>query len=71
MILEKLMALICEELGMDSSDIDENSLLDDLFNDEFELQEFAEVVNQAFEIEVMPETEWSISDYADAVSQAY
>lgn len=73
MILTKLMALICEELGTDRSEIDEETLLGDLVSDEFELEELSEAVCEAFDVqlETAPEMEWSISDFATAVSEAY
>lgn len=73
MNLEKLMALICDELGMDEADLDEDTLLEDIVGDEFELQELADAICQELEIELQttPELEWSISDLASAISEAY
>lgn len=73
MILEKLLALICDEFGMESSDVDENTLLESIVSDEFELQELMSSIEAEFEItfDDTPADDWSIEDLAQAISSAY
>ena len=73
MVLEKLIALICDEFGLDESEIDEDTLLEGIVSDEFEMQELVSAIESEFEIElgVEPGDEWSIGELAEAVSEAY
>jgi hypothetical protein len=72
MILERLIALICDEFGMSESDINEDTLIESIVNDEFEMQELMSAVSDEFEIEteLVPAEDWRISDLADAISEA-
>jgi len=72
-ILEKLLALICDEFGLDSSDVNEGTTLESIASDEFELQELIGSVESEFEIEldIEPADDWTIGDLAKAVSDAY
>ena len=62
MILEKLMALICDEFGLDESDVDEDTLLDEFVGDEFEMQELVDAIENEFEVrlDTTPADDWSI-----------
>ncbi|MBO4341558.1 MAG: acyl carrier protein, partial [Clostridia bacterium] len=66
MILEKLLALICDEFGLDSSDVNEDTTLESIASDEFELQELIGSVESEFEIEldIEPADDWTIGDLA-------
>ena len=72
MILERLIALICDEFGLSESDINEDTIIESIVNDEFEMQELMNAVNDEFEIEAdfLPAEDWLISDLADAISEA-
>lgn len=50
-ILEKLIELICDELGYDGSEVDENTVLSDLVSDELEKDELIQALENEFEIE--------------------
>lgn len=52
MILEKLISLICEELGYDEDKINEETLIGELVGDELEIEELAQTLEGAFEIEL-------------------
>ena len=73
MILEKLMALICDEFGLDESDVDEDTLLDEFVGDEFEMQELVDAIESEFEIKLgsTPADDWSIKELAEAISETY
>ncbi len=50
MILEKLISLICDELGCD--EISEDAALGELVGDELELQELISAVEGEFDVEL-------------------
>ena len=52
MILEKLISLICEELGYDEDKINEETLIGELVGDELEIEELAQTLEGVFEIEL-------------------
>ena len=70
--MEKLLDLICDEFAIVKDDIDGDTLLEEIVTDEFEMQQFIESINENFEIEldVMPESDWSIADLAKAINEA-
>lgn len=70
--MEKLLDLICDEFAIDKDDINEDTLLEEIVSDEFELQQLIESINEHFEIELdaVPDGEWSIADLAKAISNA-
>lgn len=72
MILKKLIALICDELGVDRGDVDTSTLLEELVADEFELTELVNLIETEFETELenKPDFDWTIEDLANAVSDA-
>ena len=55
MILEKLIELICDEIGIDG--IDETTALSSLVEDEFELNELIQAVESGFEVELGDEAQ--------------
>lgn len=50
-MLEKLISLICEELGCDESNVGGETLLGELVGDEIELQELVEALENEFDTE--------------------
>ena len=50
-MLERLISLICEELGCDESNVSGDTLLGELVGDEIELQELVEALENEFETE--------------------
>lgn len=51
LMLERLISLICEELGCDESNVSGDTLLGELVGDEIELQELVEALENEFETE--------------------
>ncbi len=70
MIVKRLLALICDEFGIEESDIDKESLLETLVSDEYEMQELMEKIEEEFEVEVdfVPAEDWSIEDLANHIA---
>ncbi len=52
MTLEKLISLICEELGLDEDSIDEETAFGELVSDELELEELAGAIENEFEVDL-------------------
>ena len=50
-MLERLISLICEELGCDESNVSGDTLLGELVGDEIELQELVEALENEFDKE--------------------
>ncbi len=73
MSLDELMTLICDELGLDETALNEETPFENIVGDEFELQELTDAICQGLEIELqtVPELEWTVSDLAKAISEAY
>ena len=61
MILEKLISLICEELGFDEDEVNENTAVGDLVSDDLEIEELALALESEFEIELGSELSGDIS----------
>lgn len=72
MILEKLISLICEELGFDEDEIDENTTVGDLVSDDLEIEELALALESEFEIELGSELsgDISVSELADMIEDS-
>lgn len=71
-ILEKLISLICEELGFDEDEVDENTAVGDLVSDELEIEELALALESEFEIELGSELsgDISVSELADIIEDS-
>ncbi len=72
MILDKLIALICDVFALDESDVDEDTTLELFANDEFEIQELVSAIEEEFEVTLTerPADDWTIRDLADAINTA-
>ncbi len=72
MILDKLIALICDVFALDESDVDENTTLELFANDEFEIQELVSAIEEEFEVTLTekPADDWTVRDLADAITTA-
>ncbi|MCQ2477191.1 MAG: phosphopantetheine-binding protein [Clostridia bacterium] len=73
MSLEELMTLICDELGLDETAFNEETPFENIVGDEFELQELTETICQelGIDLQTAPQLEWTVSDLAEAISEAY
>ena len=71
-ILEKLISLICEELGFDEDEVDENTAVGDLVSDDLEIEELALALESEFEIELGSELsgDISVSELADIIEDS-
>ncbi len=54
-MLEKVISLICEELGYADNEVDEDTLIGDLVSDELEIEELAQALENEFEVELSEE----------------
>lgn len=54
-MLEKVISLICEELGCDENEVTESTLVSDLVGDELETQELVQALENEFDIEFSAE----------------
>ena len=72
MILDKLIALICDVFALDESDVDEDTTLELFANDEFEIQELVSAIEEEFEVTLTekPADDWTVRDLADAINTA-
>ena len=72
MILEKLISLICEELGFDEDEVNENTAVGDLVSDHLEIEELALALESEFEIELGSELsgDISVSELADIIEDS-
>lgn len=66
MILEKLIELICDELGIDG--VDETTALGGLVEDEFELNELIRAVEDGFEVEIGDVDDITVGELADMIA---
>ena len=71
-ILEKLISLICEELGFDEDEVNENTAVGDLVSDHLEIEELALALESEFEIELGSELsgDISVSELADIIEDS-
>ncbi len=60
-MLEKLISLICEELGCDESNVSGETLLGELVGDEIEIQELVQALENEFDTEFGEEISGDIS----------
>ena len=72
MDFKDLKALICEEFGYDSEDIRQDTLLLEIVSDEYEIQELISGIGEALgtELEIRPREDWTLSNLAEAISEA-
>jgi len=70
MIIKRLLELICDELGIEESDISKGTLLETFISDEYEMQQLMELIEEEFEVTVdfEPADDWSIEDLADRIA---
>lgn len=61
MILEKLIELICDELGYAENEVDENTLISDLVDDELDIDELVQALESEFDVELAGEISGDIS----------
>ena len=50
-MLERLISLICEELGCDETNVDGETLLGELVGDEIEIRELVQAIENEFDTE--------------------
>lgn len=69
LMLEKLISLICEELGCDESNVSGETLLSELVGDDIEIQELVQALENEFETEFSEEIsgEISVSQLAEMI----
>ncbi len=60
-MLERLISLICEELGCDEANVGGETLLGELVGDEIEIQELVEALENEFDTEFGEEISGDIS----------
>lgn len=69
---ESLLELICDEFGLVKDEISEDTLLEEIVSDEFEMNQLIETINDTFDtvIDAEPDGEWTIADLANAANEA-
>ncbi len=72
MDFKELKTLICEEFGYDSEDIRPDTLLLEIVSDEYEIQELLSGIGEAtgIRLDIEPGDDWTLSNLADAISEA-
>ena|GEM_PF-889421 len=72
MILERLISLICDELGCDVDELDEQAQMDELFSDEVELEEMVIVLEGEFGVEFGREfsADMTVEALADLIAES-
>lgn len=70
-MLERLIAFICEELGCDESQINGETVLNELVSDDIEIQELASELENEFGIEFSEEigNDITVSELAERVER--
>ena len=61
LMLEKLIELICDELGYAENEVDENTLISDLVDDELDIDELVQTLEGEFDVELAGEISGDIS----------
>lgn len=71
MNLRKLIAIISNEIGIDSEDLRKDTLLEELVHDEYEMQELMGLVAEEFgvEFDFEPGDDWSLEQLAEAIEE--
>lgn len=69
---ESLLELICDEFGLVKDEVSEDTLLEEIVSDEFEMNQLIETINDTFDtvINAEPDGEWTIADLANAANEA-
>ena len=69
LMLEKVISLICEELGCADNEVDEDTLIGDLVGDELEIEELAQALENEFEVELSEElgAEITVAELAEMI----
>ncbi len=72
MLLEKLISVICDELGVDENDINEDTLLEELVGDELETEDLVITLEREFGVEFGSELsgDISIAELAEMIEEA-
>ncbi len=72
MLLEKLISVICDELGVDENDINEDTLLEELVGDELETEDLVITLEREFGVEFGSELsgDISIAELAEMIETA-
>ena len=70
MVLEKLISLICDELGCDEDNFDENTALGELVGDDLELQELISAAESEFDVELGDaDGETTVGELAEVIEE--
>ncbi len=71
MNLRKLIAIISNEIGIDSEDLRKDTLLEELVHDEYEMQELMNLIAEEFgvEFDFEPGDDWSLEQLAEAIEE--
>lgn len=71
LVLEKLISLICEELGCDESNVSGETLLGELVGDEIEIKELCQALENEFDTEFGEEIsgDFSVSRLAELIEE--
>lgn len=70
MILEKLISLICDELGCDEDNFDEDTAIGELVGDDLELQELISAAENEFDVEIgEADGEMTVGELADMIEE--
>lgn len=70
-MLEKVILLICEELGCADNEVEESAMLCDLVGDELEIQELVQALEEEFEIELGGEVngDMTVAELAEMIEK--
>lgn len=71
LLLEKLISMICEELGCDESSVSGETLLGELVSDDIEIDELVQALENEFDVEFSEEIsgEVSVSQLAEMIEE--
>ena len=71
MILEKLISIICDEFGADEEEINEDTLIEDIIDDELDTEDLVLTLEREFGVEFGSEIsgDISIAELADMIEE--
>lgn len=71
LMLEKVISLICEELGYADNEVNEDTLIGDIVSDELEIEELAQALENEFEVELSEElgAEITVAELAEMIEK--